>query len=85
MPPRWPCQFYIVFYNKIIIFTVCGKHWINNEGGDESDIQADEPLIDVQPEPEELEDGADEVPVSLDDFESRLQRLRDHRERHGGN
>ena len=58
---------------------------VHIEGGDESDIQADEPLIDVQPEPEELEDGADEVPVSLDDFESRLQRLRDHRERHGGN
>ena len=49
------------------------------EGGDEIDNQIDEPIIDVREEPEEIDDGPEKVPVALDDFESRLQRLREHR------
>ena len=58
---------------------------IHLEGQDEIDDQIDHPIIDVQSETDEMDDGSEEVPVALDDFESRLQRLREHRERHGGN
>ena len=55
---------------------------IHIEGGDD-DEQIDEPMVDVYPE--DVNDEPEETPVALDDFESRLQRLREHRERQGGN
>ncbi|MEE3310862.1 MAG: hypothetical protein VX230_05160, partial [Candidatus Thermoplasmatota archaeon] len=58
---------------------------VHIEGGGGGDDKIDEPEIDVQSESEEMDDAPEEVPVALDDFESRLQRLREHRERHGGN
>ena len=49
------------------------------------DIEPPGPTEDVDEEAAEIEEEVEETPVALDDFESRLQRLREHRERHGGN
>ncbi|MCS5534786.1 MAG: hypothetical protein NZ802_02920, partial [Candidatus Poseidoniales archaeon] len=54
---------------------------------DDEDIHIegeDDPVVDVQADPDGVDVEPEEVTVALDDFESRLQRLREHRERIGG-
>ena len=58
---------------------------IHIEGGDENESEMVTPLVEVDAEPEEMGVEPEEVPIPLDDFEARLQRLREHRDRLGGN
>jgi len=58
---------------------------IHIEGGDGNDNQIEETVVDVQSDSKDMDVAPEEIPVALDDFESRLQRLREHRERQGGN
>ena len=58
---------------------------IHIEGGDEEGGGIIDSLMDDEAEPEDMDVEPEEVPIPLDDFESRLQRLREHRDRLGGN
>ena len=58
---------------------------IHIEGGDADGKGMIDSLMEDDAEPEEMDVEPEEVPIPLDDFESRLQRLREHRDRLGGN
>ena len=58
---------------------------IHIEGGDEDGQGMIESWVEDEAEPEEMDVEPQEVPIALDDFEARLQRLREHRDRLGGN
>ena len=58
---------------------------IHLEGADENEQGMTEPLVEVEAEPGGMDVEPEEVSTPLDDFESRLQRLREHRDRLGGN